>query len=311
MAVKVWPITNDVLGGGADPTTHCISRKFASLDAIDIGSLRKGDVTNVVRFVSLPAPDARMGIFAVEARGVTRSFVLALPATGTTDRVMVAMPPAISQNIVYYMRMRGGDPRSPDLIRDAIALVSGDKRAGRVKPAYGTQVLTSKRPMALLFPVRALSAGSGVDPELGPFVSDGDVIVETLRGIGEATGSAFAPDKVEVFCHSNGVGAFNSFVKAITGKLNLRCVYGLDPPRAATLAAKEPVEIRYYRSGHTGGVVNGRPVGNAELMSMPRWANEPTQQVALPLLHNSEWGYLHSYAFPRYLLRLGIQDTKG
>lgn len=71
------------------------------------------------------------------------------------------------------------------------------------------------------------------------------------------------------------------------------------------------MEIRYYRSGHTGGVVNGRPVGNAELMSMPRWANEPTQQVALPLLHNSEWGYLHSYAFPRYLLRLGIQDTKG
>ena len=166
-----------------------------------------------------------MGVFAVTAGNITRTWILLLPEAGVPDRVMIGILPSIGQAADYYRPLDGNNPVSVPLIRDAVALIngmdpwSGDMRAGKVQACYGSQVLGSDRPMALMIPVRTLGGGGGTDPELGPFASDGQVLTDTISAIAGATQGAFQANSLEAFTHSNGIVTFNAFLRAIAGRL--------------------------------------------------------------------------------------------
>jgi hypothetical protein len=259
-----------------------------------------------------------MGVFAATAGSITRAWILLLPETGTPDRVMVGILPSIGQNAGYYAQRDGNNPLSVRLIGDAVALISGmdpstgDDREGKVKGAcFGSQVLGSDRPMALLIPVRTLGGGGAVDPELGPFASDGQVIVDTISAIADATQGSFRFNSVEAFTWSNGIITFNAFLRALAGRLNIREAYSLDPAHAQPVVNGIAADVFQHLRGQTGGIVFGRPVGNFEFWPFERWRNEPQRDLMIRMLHGSQFDYLHNYAFPRYLLRFSIQMTMG
>lgn len=314
--VTVAPVTGAVLGRDTTPA-HCEPVTVLGLNIINEASFIPRVFTNAPQFSYQPSVNGRLGVFAATAGNVTRSFILLLPESGVPDRLMIGILPSIGQAADYYAPLRGQDPLSPALIRDFIALVTGldpvtmDLRAGRVQACYGAQVLGSRRPMALIVPVRTLGGGGGVDPELGPFASDSQVIADTIRGIAMASGGAFKPHAIEAFTHSNGIVTFNAFLKAIAGQFPLRGAYSLDPAKAQTVQAPGDVPVLQHLSGQTGGVVDGRPVGNFEFWPPARWANEPQRDHLLRMVHNDMFQYLHNYAFPRYLLRFSINMTMG
>ncbi len=316
MAVSLTPITDQVIGSDTTPS-HCEPVTLLGLNAIIEATFLPRVPTNAPLFTYQPSLNGRMGVFAVTAGSVTRAWILLLPESGIPDRVMFGIFPSIGQAADYYGGLDGGNPLSPPLIRDAAALINGmdpftlDMRAGRVQACYGSQILGSRRLMALLVPIRALRNGGGVDPELGPFGSDGPVIHDTVSAIAAATGGAFRADFVEGFTHSNGIIAFNAFLRAISGLFTVRTAFALDPARAQPIVTGVAANVLQHLSGTAGGIVNGRPVGNFEFWPFERWNNEPQRQHVMQMVDNSLFQYLHNYAFPRYLLRFSIQMTMG
>jgi hypothetical protein len=230
---------------------------------------------------------------------------------------MIGILPSIGQQADYYSALGASDPLSPPLIRDYAALVagldpfSGDMRDGKVQACYGTQVLSSDRPMALLIPVRALRNAGGTDPELGPFGDNGQVIADTINAIADATGDAFQPNLVEGFTHSNGIVTFNAFLRALAGNFRIRTAIALDPAQAQPIADCLAATVFQHLSGQTGGIINGRPVGNFEYWPFDRWKNEPERDHMMRMLHGDHFQYLHNWVFPRHLLRFSIQMTMG
>jgi hypothetical protein len=207
----------------------------------------------VPRFLSVQGLQGSIGIFAVEARGgVTRAVICALPATGSADRVMVGILPSFGQAWDYYSKLDGTNPLLGALIRDTLALITGDDRDGKVDACYGTQVLTSDRPMALLIPVRVLAAATGNrDSELGPFLYDGEVIADTLRGIAAATNASFSTEVVEAFTHGNGI--IYSIVYTITHFRATCCVSASRRPwheKALDTILAEPVSACGGKNGY-------------------------------------------------------------
>lgn len=316
MAVSITPITDKVIG--SDKTTaHCEPVILLGLSIIDEASFLPRVPANTPTFYYQPSLNGRMGVFAVTAGSVTRAWVLLLPETGVPDRVMIGILPSIGQVPDYYAARDGNNPLSVPLIRDLVALVNGmdpftlDMRDGKVQACYGSQVLGSSRPMALLIPVRTLGGGGGADPELGPFASDGQVIADTINGIAAATGGAFQPKAIEAFTHSNGIASFNTFLQAISGRFVIRTAITLDPAGAQSVNSAVASTLCQHLSGQTGGIVNGRPAGNFEFWPFDRWKNEPDRDHTMRMFHNNLFDYLHNYAFPRYLLRFSIQVTTG
>ncbi|HEX2891362.1 hypothetical protein [Vineibacter terrae] len=314
MTVTVTPMTSQVLGADTTPS-HCQPITLLGLDVISEATFLPRVAANAPQFSYQPSCNGRMGVFAASTGSITRAWILLLPESGTPDRVMFAILPSIGQAADYYGRLHAGDPLSVPLIRDAAALVAGmdpfslDMRRGKVQACYGSQVLGSGRPMALLVPVRAFATGRSGDPELGPFASDGQVIADTVAAIATATGGAFRADAVEGFTHSNGIDAFNMFLQAIRGRFTVRNAFALDPAHAQPIASGVATSVLQHISGQTGGIAHGRPVGNFEYWPMPRWRNDPQQQHVMQLARGSQFQYLHNYAFPRYLLRFSIQMT--
>lgn len=316
MAVTINPITDKVIGSDST-ASHCEPVTLLGLNVIDEASFLPRVPANTPSFFYQPSLRGRMGVFAVTAGSVTRAWILLLPETGTPDRVMIGILPSIGQAADYYIRLNGNNPLSVPLIRDTAALVNGmdpfslDMRDGKVQACYGSQVLGSDRPMALLIPVRTLGGGGGTDPELGPFADNGPVIVDTLNGIAAATGGAFQPKFIELFTHSNGIVTFNAFLRAVSGLVVVRTAFSLDPAKAQPVENGLAGNVLQHLSGQTGGIVNGRPAGNFEYWPFERWKNEPQRDHVMRLFHNSLFDYLHNYAFPRYLLRFSIQMTMG
>lgn len=316
MAVSITPITDKVMGADRTPS-HCELVTVLGLNVINEATFLPRVPSNTPFFYYQPSMAGRMGVFAVTAGAITRSWVLLLPEGGIPDRVMIGILPSIGQAADYYAKRDGGNPLSVPLIRDLIALVNGmdpytlDMRDGKVQACYGPQVLGSSRPMALLIPVRTLGGGGGIDPELGPFASDGQVIADTINGIAAATGGAFRPGAIEAFTHSNGIVTFNVFLKAIYGRFSIRTAIALDPARAESIDSTLASTVCQHLSGQTGGIVNGRPVGNFEYWPFDRWKNEPDRDHAMRMFHGDLFDYLHNNAFPRYLLRFSIQVTTG
>jgi hypothetical protein len=316
MAVSITPITDNVLGADRTPS-HCNPIMCLGLGIINEASFLPRVPSNTPSFSYQPSLNARMGVFAATARGVTRSWILLLPETGSPDRVMVGITPSIGQAADYYGKRDGGNPLSVPLILDFAALVAGmdpttlDMREGKVQACYGSQILGSSRPMAMLLPVRTLGGGGGSDPELGPFASDGQVIMETLQGIAAASQGAFQPNAVEAFTHSNGIVSFLTFLRALSGRIPVRTAISLDPAGAQSIASGLATTLMQNLSGQTGGIVRGRPAGNFEFWPFDRWKNEPQRDHIMGMVHNDLFEYLHNYAFPRYLLRFSIQMSTG
>jgi hypothetical protein len=318
MAVSIIPITKKVLGTDKTPS-HCEPVTLLGLHVLNEGTYLPRITANAPRFSYQPSVQGRMGVFAVTAGSITRSWILLLPESGVPTRVMIGILPAIGQAADYYIKLDGGNPTSERLIRDAAALINGvdpftgDMRDGKVQSCYGSQVLSSSRPMALLVPVRTLAAGGkgkGVDPELGPFANDGQVIEETINGIIAATGNAWKADAVEAFTHSNGVVTFVKFLQAIAGRFPVRCAISLDPAKAQSVDSSLANRVVQHLSGQTGGIVGGRAVGNFEFWPLQRWKNDPQQAHVMRLFHGDLFNYLHNYAFPRHLLRFSLQTTQ-
>ena len=316
MAVSVNPITDKIIGSDKTPA-HCEPVTLLGLNVINEATYLPRVPANTPFFYYQPSLNGRLGVFAVTTGSITRSWILLLPETGTPDRVMIGILPSIGQAADYYSQRDGGNPVSVPLIRDFVALVNGmdpytnDMRDGKVQACYGSQVLGSSRPMALLIPVRTLGGGGGADPELGPFVSDGQVIADTINGIASATGGAFKANAIEAFTHSNGIVSFNTFLQAIYGRFIIRTAIALDPAGAQSVSNTVASTLCQHLSGQTGGIVNGRPVGNFEFWPFDRWKNEPDRDHTMRMFHNDVFDYLHNYAFPRYLLRFSIQVTTG
>jgi hypothetical protein len=316
MPVDINPITNLVIG--SDTTdSHCEPVTLLGLNVINEASFLPRVVSNAPTFFYQPSLNGRMGVFAVTALNVTRAWILLLPDSGVPDRVMIGILPSIGQAGDYYRRLNGANPLSIPLIRDAVALVNGmdpftlDMRDGKVQACFGSQVLGSDRPMALLVPVRVLAGGGGTDPELGPFADNAQVIVDTINAIANATGNAFSPDNVEAFTHSDGIRTFNPFLNALSGNFTVANAIALDPARATSITGGVANNLTQHLSGQTGGIINGRPVGNFEYWPFDRWRNEPNRDHTMRMFHGDLFDYLHNYAVPRHLLRFSIQLTTG
>lgn len=316
MVVTVNAMTDQVMGSD-DLPSHCKPVILLGLNIINEGSFLPRVPANTPTFSYQPSLQGRMGVFGVTAGKVTRAWIVLLPESGVPDRVMIAIPPTIGQAADYYGPLGASNPLSVPLIRDYVALINGmdpiemDMRHGKVQACYGSQVLGSSRPMALLFPIRALRDGGGIDGELGPFVSDGAVVTDTINALADATGGAFKPSFVECFTHSNGITAFNAFLQAIAGRFVVRNAIALDPASAEPIVSGVAANVSQHLSGQTGGIVNGRPVGNFEYWPFDRWKNEPDRDNAMRVFHGSLFDYLHNWTFPRHLLRFSIQMSRG
>jgi hypothetical protein len=316
MAVSVVPITDRIIGKDTT-SSHCEPIDLFGLSVINEATYLPFVPANKPSFFYQPSLDGRMGVFAVTAGSVTRAWVLLLPDSGTPNRLMIGILPSIGQAAAYYSALGAGDPLSPPLIRDYAALVagvdpfSGKKRGGKVQAHYGTQVLSSDRPMALLIPVRALRNAGGSDPELGPFAEDAQVIADTINAIADATGNAFSADVVEAFTHSNGISTFNTFLDALSNNFTVRVAIGIDPARAQAITSGLAATVVQHLSGQTGGIFNGRPMGGFDYWPLDRWQNEPERDHQMRMFHNNQFVYLHNWALPRYLLRFSIQMTMG
>jgi hypothetical protein len=316
VTVSINPITDKVIGADTTPS-HCGPVTLLGLNVINEASFLPRIATNTPTFSYQPSLTGRMGVFAATTGSITRAWILLLPESAVPDRVMIGILPSIGQAADYYLKLQGGNPLSVPLIRDVVALINGmdpltlDMRDGKVQACYGSQVLGSDRTMALLIPVRTLGGGGGIDPELGPFASDAQVIADTVSGIVAATQGAFQARFIEAFTHSNGIVTFNAFLRAISGRFPVRTAITLDPASAQSVDSALAGELQQNLSGQTGGIINGRPVGNFEYWPFGRWKNEPQRDHVMRLFHNDLFDYLHNYAFPRYLLRCSIQLTTG
>jgi hypothetical protein len=140
---------------------------------------------------------ARLGVFACKRDNVERAAILLLPGSGTPDRVMFGITHTFSKNSAFFDAKGWANPLSKALI-DFVA----DKF---VRFRWGSQVMASKRPMALFVPVRAKG------DELGGF-RDGTFCKFVLTEISKLTNDAFAPQHVESFTFSSGITDLNNFL---------------------------------------------------------------------------------------------------
>jgi hypothetical protein len=316
VTVSITPITDKVMGADSTPS-HCQPVTLLGLNVINEGSFLPRVVNNTPTFSYQPSMQGRMGVFAATTGGITRSWILLLPENGVPERVMIGILPTIGQNFDFFTKLKGNDPLSVPLIRDAVALINGmdpitmDMRFGKVQACYGSQVLGSDRPMALLIPVRTLGGGGKADPELGPFATDGQVIAETIAGIVAATQGAFQARLIEGFTHSSGITSFNLLLRAISGRFAVRTAISLDPAVAESVGSGLAAQLQQNLSGQTGGISHGRPIGNFEFWPFGRWKNDPQRDHVMRMFHNDLFDYLHNFAFPHYLLRLSLQVTTG
>src|SRR5262249_41042131 len=136
MAVSVTAITDKGIGTDTTPS-HCEPGTVLGLSVINEATFLPPAPATTPFFFYHRSMQGRMGVFAVTAGAVTRSWVLLLPEGGIPDRVMIGILPSIGQAADYYGKLNGGNPQSVPLIRDLIALVNGmdpytlDMRAGK------------------------------------------------------------------------------------------------------------------------------------------------------------------------------------
>jgi len=280
------------------------------MDVIDDARFTPGKPNTKLHFRTVGSQKSRLAVFAVSRDAFTRAVICVLPATGTPERVLIGVSFRISTNGIkgYYENLHWEDPLSPALIRDFIGLL-GDSRGGKVLPHWGTQVLSSKKQMALLLLVRAKPANpQDVTGELGPLITDGAFLVQAIRMIAVRTGNSFSASTIEVFTYSNAILDCNRMLAALRGH-NVKAAYGIDPINPWALKVESGAQSKLFFSGQTG-------TNQPEFMPLERWADEPFgfAKYAASFLGPSKkfarFNYLHNYALPKYALRLGIQLSR-
>jgi len=137
------------------------------------------------------------------------------------------------------------------------------------------------------------------------------MIVDTISARADATQRAFQANSVEVVTHSNGIVTFNAVLEAFSGRLVVTTPFALDCARAQPVNLGLEGTVWQNLSGQTGGIGDGRSVGNFEARSSDRWKNEPQRDHVMRMFHNDLFDCPHNYAFPRHLLRFSIQITMG
>jgi hypothetical protein len=316
MAVTAVPLTERLggpaLSGPVDPATHLVARQLPPSHMIHDSSYVPNQGASGMVFGPLAAR-TRAGVFDVTdtGSGVRRAFLVFVPDGGPapTD-VLYGILPSLGQAADYWRRLQAHLPVSDAMVADVLSMVGmDDVRPGMVKAHYVQQVMTClRRRYALIIPVRSLSSSESA--ELGPFGTDGRVITDALAQIAQAAGGAFSPLSVDAFAHSAGGFALHRLLRAT----RLRHVIAIDTNPPARPSNCSGV-AKLYVSGFVHGSlaqVGGRSGAHAgaEYVPFRRWGNEPTQASVLPsIFANHQTNYLHNWAFPRYLLRVGLQAT--
>jgi hypothetical protein len=290
VAQVVRPINQETLGMAG--INNLVPQIFPAIATIAPSTFRAGDPSNRPSFLTAPGTVGRLGIFAAGKDGVERAVMLVLPPTGTPDRVNICITQGFRQATAKLDPLGWSNPLSPAFVEFALLK--------HVINRWGAQTLASKKAMAFLYILRAKAAS-----ELGPFANDGAFVRQVLTDLVALTGNAFSFDNVEAFTFSSGISDFNTFSRSLTGHLNLRAVYNIDPNPAITAAAPEGAVRKQFLSGQT--IRSPVPPPGFEFMPEARWANEPAFPRRNEFDRPATFNYLHNHCMPLYALHLGIQ----
>lgn len=327
MTIEARPLTEALVAAGhlprgaaLDPSTHLIAGRWPETGDTAIvrdGSYVPHDSHNMLAFTPVTV-EARVGVFDLRdtSSGWRRAFFLALPPANSAApvvSVLYGVMPHLAQNASYYRSLQAHLPVSDAHIRDQAGIIGTHVHrpaGGFVAARYLQQAMSStRRPYALVIPIRALAAG-GSD-ELGPFVSDGGMVRGTLAALAVACGRAFAPEAVDAFAHSSGGGDLRRLIAAMAGTGSpIRHAVALDPIPTGRPAGCSGTVRCYVSPWVRGAITGGHPPGGCEHVAFPRWRDEEmvrTGQVRARRI--PEGKYLHDWAYPRYLLRVGLQAT--
>ena len=233
----VWPITQPYLGGSS--ADHLVIRPLPPIPYILESTFHAGSANNQFSYLTTAISAGRVGIFGAKKGNRQRAVILLLPASGIPNRVMICIPQQFAQSAEKVEGLGWEDPLSKDLIEFALLK--------HVLNRWGTQTLTSKKPMAFLYVVRAKGK------ELGPFANDGAFMRQTLTEIAALTQGAFSFESGEAMTFSNGISEFNVFLNAISAHLNVMAVYNIDPNPAIAAVRPTGAISKQYLSGTTGG----------------------------------------------------------
>lgn len=282
MAIKVTPITKEVLGMESD--NHLILQTFPAITTIDVATYRRAATDNAPRFSVAPRNVGRLGVFAAENDGDERSVILVLPKQGVPDQLLIGVSHGFGQSAKHYAGKGWSNPRSPALI-EFVLLKHVVKR-------WGAQMLAANKNMALMHIVRA--AGRS---ELGPFAKDGPFVAQAIEEISKATDRAFEAKRVDTFTFSSGIYDYLPFINGMSGHLPLRRIYNIDPPAQVSAPRPEGATLHQFSRSR-----RGHP--SFEFLPLARWKNEPDGRHYIKT--HGIFNYLHNWCMPRYVLHLGL-----
>lgn len=284
----VRPITKEILG--LEGPQNLIDQIIPPISVLAEATYRKNDDKNRPQFGWVPGTVGRLGIFAAKKNGVERAVILLVPKTAVPDTTLVCITQEFAQATEVLESMGWGNPLSPALIQYCLMK--------HVVTRWGAQVLTSRKPMAFVYIVRAKG------DELGPFASDGAFLKQVLGEMAALTGNAFGFGKVEAMTFSSGIFSFNRFLKSLAGHLPLTQIYNLDPTNGVAAAAPPGVSRREFTRMKTGQLGAG-----FDHLPLPRWENEWLYTKEFKPPFPSEYQYLHNHCMAMYALRLGLQTS--
>lgn len=283
--ISVRAINQEILG--MEGQNHLINQIIPSIAVIDPASYRLHAMNNRLKFFSVPATSARLGIFAAQKGNQQRAVILLLPPAGTPSRLLICITQGFDQARDQLDPLGWSNPLSPPFIKFVLLK--------HVINRFGAQMLAAGSDMALLYIVRAKGK------ELGPFAKDGAFVLEVLNQLTALTGNAFSFGEVEAFTFSSGVTDFNVFIPAVSSVLNIQAVYGIDPAEAMPISRPGNAVRKQYLSGQTGG-----PSAGFEFLGMDSWINEWKFPDRMKLPRPWEFNYMHNHVMPSYILNLAL-----
>ncbi|MEO7673480.1 MAG: hypothetical protein ABIU09_05315 [Pyrinomonadaceae bacterium] len=283
MSQSVRPINQLILG--MDGTDNLIDQIIPAIGTIDIATYRAGDSSNVLSFGYAPQTSGRLGIFAAEKDGSERAVIMLLPQ-GRPDGVLICITQGFAQAADRLNPLGWSNPLSVPFVNFALLK--------HVINRYGPQMLASGRNLALMYILRAGGAN-----ELGPFARDGAFLRFTLGEIAGLTNNAFSFDTCEAFTFSSGIYDFNTFLSAVSGSVNIRATYSIDPSHSVAAATPSGGRRKQYASGTAGPLLPG-----FEHLPLARWVNEDEFSTSTRI---GRFEYLHNRCMPLYTLNLGLR----
>ena len=285
----VRPINQEILGQPG--TDNLVLQALPSIGFIVASTYRRNDSANLPMFMSTPPMVARIGIFAARNGAQERGVILALPALGFVNRVIVCVTQSFQQASPWLDPLGWSNPLSKPFIEYVLLK--------HVVNRFAPQILASRLDTALVYLVRAKG-----DPELGPFATDGAFLKQVLGDLSALTNGAFAYRHFETFTFSSGILDFNKFLRGLGNQFDIAKVYSLDPSGAITAAAPTGTPMRQFVTGAT--MRSSNPPAGFEYMPLARWAKEFQFNAYSKGNARVVNDYLHNTCAPNYFLYLGL-----